>query len=231
MDFFDSLIEKTLKEISDFSSEEYAYSEKDSWQDIGVNQVILQRDTLCELDGVGFNLVTSKPVKDKITVIGPDLQKIKSNCSFARVSVIEIDSEEDEQAAYNLIRKIEYTKYHTFPEGYMIRTSSKGSKEVVRVAKSACKNKISFQKVGSLFIKKYKENPAVKGVNIIFITDPKADFGYFEKAAEKNHDITETLNHAINNLNFDCNTCKLKPVCDEVEGMKELHFKTKMGKQ
>jgi hypothetical protein len=29
----------------------------------------------------------------------------------------------------------------------------------------------------------------------------------------------------MQNINFDCSTCNLKPICDEVEGMRELHFK------
>ena len=75
-----------------------------------------------------------------------------------------------------------------------------------------------------LLIDKYKENPAVKEVRVFFITAPNADFDAFEKLAAKNYEIAETLNHIMNSVNFDCNTCKLKAICDEVEGMKELHF-------
>ena len=76
-------------------------------------------------------------------------------------------------------------------------------------------------------IKKYKENPAVKGVYVYFITENSADYEKIEALALKSNAITETLNHVMNSVKFDCDTCNLKAVCDEVEGMKELHFKNK----
>lgn len=106
-----------------------------------------------------------------------------------------------------------------------MRTSSQSQKEVVRVSKNAIHNGISFEKVGNLFINAYHNVPYVKGVRILFVTDEKLDYHKFDKLAAKNHSITETLNHVMNNLNFDCSTCNLKPICDEVEGMRELHFK------
>ena len=38
------------------------------------------------------------------------------------------------------------------------------------------------------------------------------------------HDITLTLSKILEGMPTDCNSCNLKPICDEVEGMKELHF-------
>ena len=231
MDFFNSLIAETLSLTEGLSKKSFDYKGDIAWSDIGYNEVILQRDTAFELDGVGFNLVTSAPVNDEIVVIGDDIPEIKENLTFARVCVIQLEDNEDQQKTYNLIRKVEYTKYHVFPDGYMIRTSSRSHKEAVRVSENAVKKGIDFQKVGSLFINKYKENTAVKGVKVIFITDKNADFKKLEEFARKNNDITETLNHVMNSVNFDCDTCKLKPICDEVEGMKELHFKTSGKKE
>lgn len=224
MEFFDSLI-KDLSVLTEKLPRKSLQYIENSWKDIGYSQVILQRDTAFELSGVGFNLVTTGDINDEIVVVGSDLQNINKNCNFARISVVQLVNEEDHQKAYNLIRKIEYVKYHHFPEGYMIRTSSRAHKEAVRVSKNAVKAGISFQKIGSLLIDKYKENPAVKGVKVIFITDPDAEMEKIESLAQKNNSITETLNHIMNNVKFDCDTCNLKPICDEVEGMKELHFK------
>lgn len=231
MNFFNSLIEEIVSLTGGPGKKSFSYQKSDAWQDVGYNEVILQRDTAFELDGVGFNLITTEPVNDEIVVIGDDLPHIKESLTFARVCVIELDETEDQQKTYNLIRKVEYTKYHVFPEGYMIRTSSRSHKEAVRVSEKAVKKGIDFQKVGSLLISKYKENSAVKGVKVIFITDKNADFKRLEEIARKNNDITETLNHVMNSVNFDCDTCKLKPICDEVEGMKELHFKTSGKKE
>lgn len=223
MKFFDSLILETEKLISSLPKKEF--SKTVSWSDLGQNQVIMRRDTAYELDGVGFNLVTSAEVCDGVVLVGDDLGEIKDNRRFARIAVVQIEDNGDEQKAYNLIKKIDYVKYHTFPDGYMIRSTSRSHKESVRVSKNAISDGADFCKIGSLMIEKYKEIPAVKGVKIFFITAPEADYGESERIANKNHQITETLNHVMNSINFDCDTCNLKAICDEVEGMKELHFK------
>lgn len=223
MNFFDSVIKKTFEILNGLNKKSYSVAAP--WNDAGNNQVILLRDTYAELDGVGYNLITSEAFEDSITVIGDDISEIKGKASFARISLIQFEDKDDDQKNYDIIRKIEYTKYHTFPDGYMIRTSSRSHKEVVRISEEAVKNGIDFQKVGSLYIKKYKENPQVKAVKIFFVTDKKADFTALLSCAKKNNPITETLNHIMNTVNFDCDVCNLKPICDEVEGMRELHFK------
>ena len=224
MNFFDDLLNEAEIYLADFKSRSYPIGRP--WKDIGKNEFVLQRDMAYELDGVGFNLVTSKPIGDDgVIVYGPDLNEITGEAKFCRISVIEIDDVEDEQTAYNLIRKIEYAKYHYFPEGFMIRTASASHKEIARVSKSALGRGLSFAGIGNILINKYKENSAVKAVKVIYITDKSVDYDKLTKLAKRNYDITEALNHIMNNITFDCKSCNLKPICDEVEGMKELHFK------
>ncbi len=230
MEIFNSLIKEVSEIIEPYPKTEYSYEKNNVWEDVGHNQVILQKETLFELDGVGFNLLTSSHIDDGVVVVGKDLKELKENTEFARICFIEFKEQEETQKTYNLIRKIEYTKYHFFPEGYMIRTSAKAHKESVRVSKTAVKNGISFQKIGNLLINKFKENPAVKGVKVVFVTEDEVDFSKLESLSRKNNEITETLNQVMNNLTFDCDTCNLKAICDEVEGMRELHFKSSMGK-
>ena len=227
MNFFDPLIKQALEFTQGLAEVNYDYNADKAWKDVGANQVILQKHSAFEISGTGFNLVTSSDVSDGIAVIGNELSDIKKDCKFTRVTILQIDEPEEQQKTYNLIRKIEYVKYHYFPDGYMIRTSSRSHQEAVRVSKDAVKKGISFQNVGNLLINKYKEIPEVKGVKVIFITSPEADHRAFEDMAHKSNSITETFNHIMNSVNFDCDTCNLKPVCDEVEGMRELHFKNK----
>lgn len=224
MEFFDSLICELSDLISEYQKANYPCSEKNQWTDVGYSQVILQRDTAFELDGVGFNLVTSSDVEDGIVVIGDELCSITADRKFARVCLVQLEDSDNEQDCYKTIKKVDYVKYHFFPEGYMIRTTSRSHKESVRVAKSALKKGISFEKAGNLLISKYKENPKVKAVKVIFVTASGADYKKLEAMAQKSGSIAETLNHIMNNVKFDCDTCNLKPICDEVEGMKELHF-------
>lgn len=229
MKFYNSLIEELNSCIDGFDSESYSYSESKIWHEDDHQTVILSRDTAYELNGCGFNLVTSMSVSDGVFVIGDDLSSILSDRCFSRISIIQLDETDDEQTAFNLIKKIEYTKYHFFPTGYMMRTASTSHSEKVRVSLSAIKKGINFSSLGNLFIKKYKENKSVKAVKIIFITDDKIDYSRLNDIAKSSGEITKALDHVMSSVNFDCDTCKLKAVCDEVEGLRELHFKDKMN--
>ena len=228
MRFFDKQISEFEAEIEGREKTVFPFSDN-MWEDVGRNEIVMQKEAAYELQGTGFELFTSNKIgADEVIVIGDDLRNIKENISFARVSLVELDSIQDEQSAHDTVRKIEYIKYHYFPKGYMVRTNSMSNAENVRVSKKAMKDKISFEAVGNLLISKYKENPAVKAVKVFFITDKTVNFPTIAAIAEKSSEITEALDHVIRDLNLDCNVCKLKAICDEVEGMKELHFKNAM---
>lgn len=53
---------------------------------------------------------------------------------------------------------------------------------------------------------------------------PGLDYAQMQKLAKKATAVTGTLTHILEGLPTDCSVCALKDVCDEVEGMKELHF-------
>lgn len=225
MDFFDALIDDVTSSADGFKKSEYRFCENNMWRESPFSQVILKRDTAFELDGTGFCLVTSKELPFETVVVGKELDEIHTSSRFARVAVVSADFSEKSGEEYNLIKKIEYVKYHFFPEGYMLRSSSASFKEGVRVGKEALKDGMSFEKIGNLMIDKLKKIQGVRGVRIFFFTDESFDYDRISHIAEKNREITEALNHIMNNVNFDCASCALKPVCDEVEGMRELHFK------
>lgn len=227
MKFFDSLIRDAEKLLAFAPEQEYFQGMP--WPDAGQQQMILRRDTAFELEGVGFNLITSGQIFDGIVVVGDDLGAIRENRPFARITLVQVEDDGDAQAAYNLIKKIDYVKYHIFPDGYMMRSASRSHQEAVRVSVNVIEGGITFQQIGSLMIEKYKRIPAVQGVRVIFVTDPGANFSELEKIAKKNHEVTETLNHVMNKMVLDCNVCKLKSICDEAEGMKALHFSQSSG--
>ncbi len=225
MNFFDSLINDIEAEIRKFPQKNLPFNENECWSELKNSTVLMLRDTSFELKGTGFNLVTENNFNDEIILVGKDLNEIKKDTPFSRVCIISVSPEADEQELYKLIRKIEYVKYKFFPDGYMIRSSSDSQKEAVRVSKKAVKEGISFENIGSLLIRKFKNISGVKAVKVIFVTDEDADYKHFQKTARKSDDITKALNHIMNTVNFDCDSCGLKAICDEVEGMKEMHFK------
>jgi len=94
----------------------------------------------------------------------------------------------------------------------------------VRVSKKAISGGISFKSIGASYVTEYKKDANVLNATVIFITTPKADYAGLQALAKKSVAVTGTLTHILEGLPTDCSVCSLKDICDEVEGMKELHF-------
>jgi hypothetical protein len=109
----------------------------------------------------------------------------------------------------------------------MMRISVAGEREPVRVSRSALKEGLNLSKIGKLFLEAYHKDPRVLAVKLIFIT--LADFPYeiLNEKIERIEKVTESLNHIYKNIIMDCSVCGFKNVCDEVDGLKELHFAQK----
>ena len=105
-----------------------------------------------------------------------------------------------------------------------MRTSAENNREQVRISKKAKAAGISFERVGCDYIAQYKRDPNIRAVKLVFVTDPALDYKKLAQDAKTVHDITLTLSKILEGMPADCNSCNLKPICDEVEGMKELHF-------
>lgn len=236
MELYNPIITKTEALLGASAPKRYDYDPSKAWNDVGANQLIMMRDSAYELGGnakpsVNYSCVTTSDIveKDEIVVYGKDLGELKDSSPFARIAIIKVkplegEGADDTEPVFRAIQDIDFVKYHVFPEGYMGRTSSESFREQVRISKDAIKKGISFEKVGCDYITKYKENPNIEAVKLIFVTAADANYDEMVKNAKKVKDITKTLSKIIEGMPTDCHSCNLKEICDEVEGMKELHF-------
>lgn len=235
MNLYNQSIAAILGELEKYSSVKTEYDAGRTWPDAGTHELVLLRDAAFELGGSGkksvnCTCVTSTPgivPENEVVVIGPDLNRIHGDSTFARIALLEIEDPGESEEAYDAIKKLEYVRYNVFPKGYMSRTSSESNREEVRVSKEAVRRGINFAEVGNSYIKKYLEMPGVKHVRIIFAVNcPGIDTLIAE--AKKVSDITSTLTHIFDGLPLtNCAECQLKPVCDSVEGLREMHMKQK----
>ena len=190
------------------------------WPDGGKNQLIFRGDAACELGGGALPAVSGMALtdradlvpRDEILLCGPDLPELHGDVPYARLTLIRVREQEMGEGSrfYQTIRKIEYTRYHVSPEGFMMRISAMSHRESARVGQS--------------FLQAYHEHPAVEAVKLVFITLP--DFPYDEAArvAESGENITKTLDHLLQKVKMDCNICSLKEVCAEVEALCKTDF-------
>ena len=233
MELFNSLIKDTQALLEHGAPQCWDYSEGDCWTDIGSSELVLQKDAAYELGASGkgsanYVLFTSSSElvnKDQVVLYGPDLKEIKGDCDFARIVLLRVGVlDDDNEKVYRILKDIEFAKYHVYPEGYMVRMSPENYREQVRVSKQAIQHGISFRGIGSSYIKAYKKDPNVLNATVIFLTAPGFDYKAMKDLAKKSGDALNTLATILEGLPTDCSVCALKGICDEVEGMKELHF-------
>ena len=232
MELYNSLIKDTQELLDKGRPQVWPYRPGDEWKDIGTSELVLQKDAAFELGASGrgsanYVLFTSSSElvsEDRVLLYGPDLKDIRSDCDFARIVLLRVGVlEGDDEKVYRTLKDIEFSKYHVNLEGYMIRMSPESYREQVRVSKEALKKGISFAAVGASYIRKYKETPGVKHVRVIFLLRADA-VSHLKPYAGKVNDITKTLTHIFDNVLADCGHCEMKTVCDEVDGMKEMHL-------
>lgn len=233
MELYNSLIKDTSALLEHGNPKTWVTSAKDAWKDIGSSELVLQKDAAFELGASGkgsanYVLFTSNQelvMEDKVILYGPDLCDIKSNSDFARIVLLRVGVlDGEDELVYRTLKDIEFAKYHVYPEGYMVRMSPESYREQVRVSKQAIRRGISFKAIGESYIQAYKKNVNVLNATVIFVTAPGFDYSGMQKLAKKANDVTGTLTHILEGLPTDCSVCSLKGICDEVEGMKELHF-------
>lgn len=235
MRVYDEIIRKTTELLAANENRVYSYNPKNAAVEGKKNELILAKEAAFELGesilpSVSYTAITDNEELmsgDSILLFGKDLQELSENSAFARITILLTDNIEEngEQGAYSIIKNIEMKKYDVSPVGYMMRASALSNREQVRVSKNAIKVGLSFESVGNLFISKYKENKHVRAVTVIFVTLPDAPYAEFDRLAEGSVEITRALNHILADIKMDCCACEWKPVCDEVEGMKEMHSK------
>ena len=106
----------------------------------------------------------------------------------------------------------------------MTRVSLINGTESARVSKKALEKGLTFTQVGNLMLGQYHKNPRIVSVKLFFITDPCFPFSALKEAVRETEEITKAIDHILKNGMTDCDRCSLQKICEEVEGMKELHF-------
>ena len=171
MELYNSIIEKVGGMLGSAEPKRYAYDPGRTWEDAGGNQLIMMKESAYELGGdsrpaVNYACVTSSDGfadEDEILVYGKDLGQISDSVPFARIAIVKVnvldgEGEEDTEPLFRAIQDIDFVKYHVYPKGYMIRSSSDSYREQVRVSRDAVRKGISFRALGANYIAAYKQD-------------------------------------------------------------------------
>lgn len=233
MELYDDILREVLAGLEAYPVRRLNKDGENCWKDAGREAMILRSDMAYELGGgtlpaLGSTILTMDPElvpEDEILLYGKDLREIREDRPYARIAAVRMKpgslGEGDE--LYNHIRNMEYIRYRLFPEGFMMRVSASQEREAVRVGRQALRKGLGFAQVGTMFLKSCHKNPGVEAVKLMFITIPEFPWSRLEACLKKGEQITRAIDHVLKNLSMDCNACSLKQICDEVEGLKELH--------
>lgn len=225
------LYNNLINEIRDNLSSSKPLASGNSLNVSNKNSVIFLSDTAFELGGGQKPCVSSLAVSSDIVfsnsvhLLGDDLNQIKSDSPFGKFVFIQIQDFDNEQNTFDKIKELEALRYHLNIDGFMTRASALNMREQIRVSKNTIKSGVVFADYGQTLLREFLKFDYVKSAEIYFVTD----FDEFEKldsVAKKISQTTSALNHIFDNVMFDCSTCNLKEICDEVDGLKELHLKT-----
>jgi len=207
---------------------------KTVWPDDGNNGIVLRTDMAYELGGGTMAAIAGQTItqrldlveQDEILLYGKDLPEIMKDTPYARIALLRVKQEAflEEDKLYATIRQMEYTRYHINPHGFMTRISASNQREPARVSRTAIEQGLDFAKVGGLYMEQYHRHSLIDAVKVIFITIPDFDYEGLKQQIQKTEKITQALDHMLKDFKMDCASCNLKAVCDEVEGMRELHF-------
>lgn len=233
MELYNSLFKETEALLRGGSARIWDYDPGRCWKELPSSELVLQKDAAFELGASGrgsanyvlFSSSAELVDKDQVLLYGPDLNELRGDCDFARIVLLRVGVlEGDDDTVYRTLKDIEFAKYHVNLEGYMVRMSPESYREQVRVSRQALRSAASFRAIGNSYIKAYKQDANVLNATVIFLTAPGFDYAALKALAKKSAEVTGTLAHILEGLPTDCSVCALKGICDEVEGMKELHF-------
>lgn len=234
MKLYDEVIDRWLKLVAPLPKKSFLQLDAYPWEECSSHEMILKSDMAYELGdvplyGIGSSVITTNEQflnQDEVIIIGKDLCEISQPCNYARLSLVQVDESSlgEGNDLYNFVKRIDFVRYHLNPKGFMMRISFANNRECARVSKWAIKEKISFAHVGKLMIDQFHKNKKIKAVKVIFITLDDAPYKEIAQLAKTAEGITKTIDHILKNVQMDCHVCSLQKVCEEVEGMKELHF-------
>ena len=233
MHLFDDVLRGVWALLPPQPDKEAAYSPSLCAPDGEKDRILFRSDTAYELGGGGKPSVCGvlygdvPGQKDRVLLYGPDLAEIRADSPFAHITLVQLKAQTAEEAYYEQLKNVSFTVFQVYPEGYLIRISPAAGKELVRVAKTAVAGKtpLSFLNVGCSLIREFKKHEEAAFVQTVFITKPDFDYTALSDLTARARSITDALRHTLETGDLDCAACKMKPICDTVEGLRELHFR------
>lgn len=217
------------------------------WEIMQKNAFLMERDTAIELGGYpreSINIIVpssklpelfAQAKKEKalfpaagIFCIGDPnlLQSNETHISFGKIVLLETEELPDDEW-YEFTQAELLTDTGIRMRDVMLRQSPSHYNINLRVGKEAIRKGFDLPVMGATIHQAFQQMEYVKSVTVLLIIGESRLYKDLLGTAEKIKEVTLTFNHIFDGIDMDCGHCDLSDVCNEVEGMRELHKRRK----
>jgi len=237
MNIFD---EKVLQTVEILKGETLKkLDESECWEVNTKNTFLMDKDTQIELGGypkesVNLIIPTSNlygltDIPGGTYIIGDEASfQEEKHASFGKIVLLETE-DIDEEKLYDFTQKILLSDSRIFLNDVMLRQSSTHYNLNLRIGKKAMENRFSLGRMANTVFDAFVKLEEVKSAIVILLYGDSELYKGLLDVAEKVKGVTLTLNHIFDGIDMDCGSCVMSPVCDEVEGLREMHKRKARG--
>ncbi len=166
----------------------------------------------------------SRETEDEIFIVGPEIVEANSEAlPLARLVIVQGDFADE----YESYRELLEAAYDLDLRGVTSRSLPSRQEIWLRVSRTALREGLSLQVMGSALVQRLKALDSVRSVRVIFVTAGKEEIRELRAAADRARTIVDALVKMYDEMNFDCEECEYVEVCDEVGELRMIHERLK----
>ncbi len=189
---------------------------------------MMEKDLAVELGGYpkeSINLIvgtSDMDFEEGVFIIGDANLNSSSHMSFGKVVFLQTEDVPDDKL-YDFTQETLLKDASLRFEDVMLRTSPAHYYTNLRISKKAMQNGFDFDKMASTIQVEFESISSVKKAQVVLIAGDSPLYKQLLPVAESVKEVTVALNHIFDGIDMDCGSCAWSDLCDEVEGLRELH--------
>lgn len=157
------------------------------------------------------------------TVIGPELNRLEpGKAPLGKITLLGVHGFSEENA-YERFLEMDLIRTKLSLEGYMLRAVPQHNREWSRISREAMNKGFSLNILGNELVRDYRKLVYVDAVEVIFITSSVQYIQRLRPISEKVSHVISAMKNIFDDLEFDCAECDYSNVCNEVDGLREMH--------
>ena len=246
MKLFDKYMEEAAAVLQPYLNEYGSPVAADgpAWPLAEKNPFIMERDTALELGGYpkeSVNLILSSSEFRRLEgaetrlILNFDPTKSgeirdligsgqENHHSFGKIVLLQTEEMADD-AVYGFQQAVQLADLRLKLEGVMTRSSSRQYQINLRISRKAADDGLGLGAMARTIRDHFLQVPHVGDAAVILLTGDSPLYKQLLPIAEKVKDVTVALNTMFDGIDMDCGSCNLSEICDEVEGLREMHRK------